>query len=99
MTFAPEVASDVGFRWQFRPVLGKAIGRAGLKQTFVQLSLPQLADVEDVADATMRMVWVKDDTRGAQSARSTRLPPHLSAAHHQTAEAGRGSGGVQRRAA
>jgi hypothetical protein len=61
MTFAPDTAGDVGFRWQFRPVLGKEVVRAGLKQTFVQLSLPQLPDEDDVAEVTMRTYWVKYD--------------------------------------
>ena len=40
LTFQPKDSRRVGFLWQFRPVLGAKYVKAGLKQTFVQLSFP-----------------------------------------------------------
>ena len=36
----PDQATQTGFLWEFRPVLGQHFVQAGLKQTFVQLAFP-----------------------------------------------------------
>ena len=38
LTFRPADGEKIGFRWQFRPVLGQQYIKSGLKQTFVQLA-------------------------------------------------------------
>lgn len=62
-TFTPSDRRGVGFRWQFRPVLGKASVRSGLKQTFVQLAFPHPLDADVFGTARIRTYWVKYDEK------------------------------------
>lgn len=50
-----------GFVWQFRPVLGERYVKAGLKQTFVQLSFPSPSDAPSFGKIHVRTYWRKYD--------------------------------------
>ncbi|MBV9923445.1 MAG: hypothetical protein JOZ96_00285 [Acidobacteria bacterium] len=64
-TFTPEAATRTGFRWQFRPVLGRRYVRSGLKQTFVQLGFDVPADAMrgQIGKVTVRTYWRKYDRK------------------------------------
>lgn len=49
------------FSWQFRPVLGQRFVRSGLKQTFVQLAVPVLANYGCYGGIKVRTYWRRYD--------------------------------------
>ncbi len=49
----------VDFIWQFRPVLGAAYVKSGLKQTFVQLAFPSPATPSSFGTARVKTYWRK----------------------------------------
>jgi len=67
MTFQPASADTVGFRWQFRPVLGKRQVRSGLKQTFVQLAFPAPLSDDELGTMSVRTYWLKYDRKSGKT--------------------------------
>jgi len=63
MMFQPTTTGTTGFRWQFRPVLGKRHVRSGLKQTFVQLAFPAELTERELGSLTVRTYWLKYDRK------------------------------------
>lgn len=63
MMFQPATGGRTGFRWQFRPVLGKRHVRSGLKQTFAQLAFPTELTQGDLGSLTVRTYWLKYDRK------------------------------------
>jgi hypothetical protein len=61
LTFQPVATDRVGFRWQFRPVLGKRAVRPGLKQTFVQIAFPTSPAPKELGTVVVRTYWLKYD--------------------------------------
>ncbi|HKV34897.1 MAG TPA: hypothetical protein VJP89_11260 [Pyrinomonadaceae bacterium] len=63
LSYRPIDGDKIGFRWQFRPVLGQHYVKAGLKQTFVQLAFPTLEDASDgeIGSVAVRTYWRKYD--------------------------------------
>lgn len=57
----PNGLNRVGFSWQFRPVLGQDIVKAGLKQTFVQLAFPGSASDAKYGTVYERTYWRRYD--------------------------------------
>lgn len=53
--------NSVAFAWEFRPVLGQPYVRGGLKQTFVQLSLPLLPHRNCFGAMRLRTYWRRYD--------------------------------------
>jgi hypothetical protein len=51
------------FAWQFRPVLGQPIVKQGLRQNFVQLSLPTGPELACTARVTIDTYWRKYDRK------------------------------------
>jgi len=56
----PNVAS---FLWEFHPVLGQHFVRSGLKQTFVQIAMPTLSDVDCFGSIKIRTYWRRFDQK------------------------------------
>jgi hypothetical protein len=54
----PNTAS---FLWEFHPVLGQRYVRGGMKQTFVQLALPVLPDLDCFGSIRIHTYWRKFD--------------------------------------
>jgi hypothetical protein len=66
LTFDPdknEKKEKVGFSWQFRPVLGEEYVRAGLKQTFVQLSFSKVPGTPNFGAVRVRTYWRRFDRK------------------------------------
>lgn len=69
LTFTPDTthpggdAPKVGFRWQFRPVLGKSFVKSGLRQTFVQLAFPSALTECTFGTLHYRSLWRKYDAK------------------------------------
>ncbi len=63
LTFEPanKIVRRIGFLWQFRPVLGEHYVKAGLKQTFVQLSFPSPITAKSFGTIHVRSYWRKFD--------------------------------------
>jgi hypothetical protein len=63
LTFKPANVNvrRIGFQWQFRPVLGESYVKAGLKQTFVQLSFPSPVSAPSFGTIHVRSYWRKYD--------------------------------------
>lgn len=66
LTFQPTNSCRVGFLWQFRPVLGQAYVKAGLKQTFVQLAFATAQDKNPIGTLYVRTYWRKYDRSTGQ---------------------------------
>jgi hypothetical protein len=56
-------ARKTAFSWQFRPVLGQSYVRSGLKQTFVQLSVPLKAASGCFGKIKVRTYWRRIDRK------------------------------------
>ena len=56
----PNVAS---FLWEFHPVLGQHFVRSGMKQTFVQIAMPTLADADCFGRIKIRTYWRRFDQK------------------------------------
>jgi hypothetical protein len=69
LTYQPTDPMKIGFRWQFRPVLGRHTLQSGLKQTFVQLAFPSAASAASFGTATVRSYWVAYDAKRATTGR------------------------------
>ena len=52
-----ENKNSTSFFWEFRPVLGQHYLRNGMKQTFVQLALPVLENVDCFGTVKVRTYW------------------------------------------
>jgi hypothetical protein len=52
-----EDKNSTSFLWEFRPVLGQHYVRGGMKQTFVQLSLPIRSNVDCYGTVRIRTYW------------------------------------------
>ncbi|HUS22137.1 MAG TPA: hypothetical protein VMZ66_09030 [Aeromicrobium sp.] len=63
LSFTPKTEGQVGVAWQFRPVLGRSYVRAGLKQTFVQLSFPTSGSADQFGTVSIRTYWLKYDQK------------------------------------
>ena len=63
LSYQPTNRQQVGFMWQFRPVLGQEYVKSGLKQPFVQLSFVALSDADIVGKVTVKTYWRKYDRR------------------------------------
>ena len=63
LNYRPIDSQKIGFRWQFRPVLGQRYVKAGLKQTFVQIAFPTLEDAADgeIGRVAVRTYWRRYD--------------------------------------
>lgn len=59
LTYSPAEQDNIGFKWQFRPVLGQRYVNAGLKQTFAQVAFPIPGEAEDgeVGRVTVHTYW------------------------------------------
>lgn len=62
---APDSAATnaTAFSWQFRPVLGRSYVRAGLKQTFVQLSAPLRSGSACFGKIKVKTYWRRIDRK------------------------------------
>jgi hypothetical protein len=63
LTFPPAVEHQIGFLWQFRPVLGAQYVKTGLKQTFVQIAFPASWSSPDFGTIHVRTYWRSYDSR------------------------------------
>ncbi|MET0623265.1 MAG: hypothetical protein ABW250_09820 [Pyrinomonadaceae bacterium] len=65
LTFRPADGEKIGFRWQFRPVLGQRYIKSGLKQTFVQLAFPvrPTRNFGQIGKVSVRTYWRKYDRK------------------------------------
>jgi hypothetical protein len=65
LTFRPADGEKIGFRWQFRPVLGQHYIKSGLKQTFVQLAFPvsPTRNFGQIGKVSVRTYWRKYDRK------------------------------------
>jgi len=59
----PSARDRAAFSWEFRPVLGQPYVRAGLKQTFVQLAAPLLANSGCFGKLAVNTYWRKVDRK------------------------------------
>jgi hypothetical protein len=55
--------NSTSFLWEFRPVLGQHYVRGGMKQTFVQLSLPIRSNVDCYGTVRIRTYWRRFDQK------------------------------------
>ena len=53
----PDQATQTGFLWEFRPVLGQSYVQAGLKQTFVQIGFDSPAAAGVIGTIKIRTYW------------------------------------------
>jgi hypothetical protein len=58
-----EDKNSTSFLWEFRPVLGQHYVRGGMKQTFVQLSLPIRSSVDCYGTVRIRTYWRRFDQK------------------------------------
>jgi hypothetical protein len=58
-----EDKNSASFLWEFRPVLGQHFVRGGMKQTFVQLALPILDNVDCFGSVRIRTYWRRFDQK------------------------------------
>jgi len=65
LSYRPIDSDKIGFRWQFRPVLGQSYVKAGLKQTFVQIAFPTPEDSADgeIGSVAVRTYWRRYDRK------------------------------------
>jgi hypothetical protein len=65
LSYRPIDRDNIGFRWQFRPVLGQSYVKAGLKQTFVQIAFPTPEDSKDgeIGSVAVRTYWRRYDRK------------------------------------
>jgi hypothetical protein len=61
--FHPTGQNKVGFRWEFRPVLGGDYVKSGLKQPFVQLAFGATPDAIKLGKVTVRTYWRSYDRK------------------------------------
>ncbi len=65
LSFHPTGENKVGFRWEFRPVLGGDYVKSGLKQPFVQLAFVGQGEFKNLGIVTVRTYWRRyDRTKG-----------------------------------
>jgi hypothetical protein len=63
LSFQPRETNRAGFRWQFRPVLGRRYVQEGLKRNFVQIAFPAPLDAAEgeIGKIYIRTYWRKYD--------------------------------------
>jgi hypothetical protein len=63
LSFKPADGNRIGFRWQFRPVLGRRFVQDGLKRNFVQLAFPAPLDAKEgeIGKIRVRTYWRRYD--------------------------------------
>lgn len=59
----PDKPRKIRFAWEFRPVLGEKFVRGGMKQTFVQLTLPVLSSKPCFGSVSVHTYWRQFDQK------------------------------------
>ena len=59
----PEEATRTTFGWEFRPVLGQSTVRAGLRQTFAEMTFPVGPEIGCLASVQVITRWRKYDAK------------------------------------